>query len=179
MPEFDSTLEYRDVPEFPGYRVGSDGSVWSGKTGSWKELKGSRVGEMGYRAVLLNATTSRKVHRLVLEAFVGPCPEGMVAAHHPDPNPLNCSLSNLRWATRKENEQDKFRQGRRKCVYLEKKRAGQAQRLAARLERKAARALLPSRQVLWQRKMLAQGRCVQCGKKHSGNKKRCGSCLAK
>lgn len=29
MPEFDSTVEYRDVEGFPGYKVGNDGSVWS------------------------------------------------------------------------------------------------------------------------------------------------------
>jgi hypothetical protein len=59
----------------------------------------------GYvNAVLLNKTI--KVHRLVLESFIGPCPAGMECAHN-DGNPGNNRLENLRWATRKENHGDK------------------------------------------------------------------------
>lgn len=38
-----------------------------------------------------------RVHRAVLEAFIGPCPEGMEGRHWPDLNPLNNHLSNLCW----------------------------------------------------------------------------------
>ena len=51
------------------------------------------------------------VHRLVLEAFVGPCPEGMEACHWDD-DPTNNQLSNLRWAPRSENNHDRARNGR-------------------------------------------------------------------
>lgn len=54
-----------------------------------------------------------RVHRLVLEAFVGPCPEGMEALHSPDRNPSNNKLSNLRWGTSKENSEDTFKHGNR------------------------------------------------------------------
>jgi hypothetical protein len=47
------------------------------------------------------------VHRLVLEAFVGPCPIGMQCRHFPDPNPANCNLKNLQWGTPMENTEDK------------------------------------------------------------------------
>jgi hypothetical protein len=53
------------------------------------------------------------VHRLVLEAFVGPCPEGMVACHNSrraGALELN-TLANLRWDTRSANEADKVRHG--------------------------------------------------------------------
>ncbi len=50
------------------------------------------------------------VHRLVLEAFVGPAPEGMEACHN-DGNPTNNALSNLRWASRAENNLDRVRHG--------------------------------------------------------------------
>lgn len=43
------------------------------------------------------------VHRLVLEAFVGPCPDGMEARHFPDQNKLNNNLSNLQWGTKSQN----------------------------------------------------------------------------
>lgn len=50
------------------------------------------------------------VHRLVLAAFVGPCPEGMEGCHN-DGNPLNNRLDNLRWDTPKANAQDAVRHG--------------------------------------------------------------------
>ena len=51
------------------------------------------------------------VHRLVLEAFVGPCPEGLEACHSPDRDRTNNRLSNLRWGTREDNEADKVAHG--------------------------------------------------------------------
>ena len=50
------------------------------------------------------------VHRLVLAAFVGPCPEGMEACHN-DGDPSNNQVSNLRWDTRSANMLDKVRHG--------------------------------------------------------------------
>lgn len=50
------------------------------------------------------------IHRLVLCAFVGECPNGMVAAHY-DGNPLNNHVSNLRWTTQADNINDKRRHG--------------------------------------------------------------------
>ena len=54
--------------------------------------------------------SSRKVHRLVLEAFVGPCPDGMEACHWDD-DKSNNSVSNLRWGTPSENVVDAVRNG--------------------------------------------------------------------
>jgi len=50
------------------------------------------------------------VHRLVLEAFVGPRPEGMVCCHHNDVSTDN-RLCNLRWDTMSANNYDKVRNG--------------------------------------------------------------------
>jgi hypothetical protein len=49
-------------------------------------------------------------YRLVLEAFVGPCPPGMETLHWDD-DPNNNNLQNLRWGTRAENMQDMSRNG--------------------------------------------------------------------
>lgn len=46
------------------------------------------------------------VHRLVLLAFVGPPPPGMVASHI-DGNPSNNRPENLRWESPSENERRK------------------------------------------------------------------------
>lgn len=51
------------------------------------------------------------VHRLVLAAFVGPCPTGMETLHWDDV-PSNNHLSNLRYGTRSENKLDLVRNGR-------------------------------------------------------------------
>lgn len=108
-------VEYRQVPEFENYRVGSDGTLWSnlgcrGRIRSdWRQLK-CYVDQRGYVVVTLcrgEERHARTLHRLVLEAFVGPRPEGMEACHFPDRSPLNNRLDNLRWDTPKANSGDK------------------------------------------------------------------------
>lgn len=54
---------------------------------------------------------TRSVHRIVLEAFVGPCPNGMECCHANDVKDDN-RLSNLRWDTSSENKYDKVSNGR-------------------------------------------------------------------
>ncbi len=51
-----------------------------------------------------------RVHRVVMEAFVGPCPDGMEVCHG-DGDPMNARLDNLRYDTRKANHADKKRHG--------------------------------------------------------------------
>lgn len=51
------------------------------------------------------------VHRMVLEAFVGPCPTDHVARHLDD-NKENNHLSNLAWGSESDNAYDKVRNGR-------------------------------------------------------------------
>lgn len=121
MADSQSTVAYRDVPDFPGYRVGDDGSVWcnlsrNGKGpggGAWRRLR-PRSMPRGYLSVTLRKNGSGVrflVHRLVLTAFVGPCPDGMEACHFPDRDPSNCRLANLRWATHAANMADKIDHG--------------------------------------------------------------------
>ena len=59
----------------------------------------------GYKAVKLTRDRrriQRTVHTLVLTAFVGPRPDGLVACHN-DSNPTNNRLENLRWDTQSSN----------------------------------------------------------------------------
>lgn len=67
----------------------------------------------GYLQVSLNdknKNAQRKVHRLVLEAFVGPCPPGM-EGRHIDGVRKNCRLGNLVWGTKVENAADRKTHG--------------------------------------------------------------------
>ena len=67
----------------------------------------------GYQTVCLskhgNKRTER-VHRLVLLAFVGPCPDGMQACHRND-IPTDNRLVNLRWDSDSANKHDQVRNG--------------------------------------------------------------------
>lgn len=63
-----------------------------------------------YARVYLSKDGVRKrvsVHVVVLEAFIGPRPEGMVGCHN-DGNTQNNRLTNLRWDTVLGNEADKY-----------------------------------------------------------------------
>lgn len=71
-------------------------------------------GAHGHRSVSLVWGEKHRralVHRLVLEAFVGPCPDKHEGCHY-DGNPDNNVLENLRWDTRKENARDRERHNR-------------------------------------------------------------------
>jgi hypothetical protein len=67
----------------------------------------------GHQLVVLSvkkAKSSRLVHRLVMEAFVGPRPDGMECCHT-NGNPADNRLENLRWDTRSSNLYDMVRHG--------------------------------------------------------------------
>jgi hypothetical protein len=52
----------------------------------------------------------RWLHRLVLEAFVGPCPDGF-QCRHKNGNPTDNRLANLCWGTPTENQRDRVKHG--------------------------------------------------------------------
>jgi hypothetical protein len=116
--------EWRPVRGFEGiYEISSLGNVrsldrrvWSAR-GFWAALKGRVIRPAalptGHLHVLLRhdgKRSNRQVHRMVLEAFVGPCPDGMEACHG-DGDPANNALSNLRWDSRSANLKDAVRHG--------------------------------------------------------------------
>ena len=127
MPEFDSTIRYAPIHGFIGYMVGTDGSIWSNRAmgrrrkkerdkpvfAQWHQMK-TPPPPSGYSSITIHEggiNTTLLVHRLVLLAFVGPCPAGMEACHDPDPCRTNCKLENLRWGTRKSNSADRGKHG--------------------------------------------------------------------
>ena len=119
-------VEYREIDFTVGYRIGSDGTVWSrrnarwGLRDEWRELRNSKD-LLGYPTVHLMMPNKRaktfRVHALVLLAFVGPRPKGADSCHN-NGNPSDCSVENLRWGTRRENVQDAIAHGRMKVGSL-------------------------------------------------------------
>lgn len=74
-------------------------------------LKPSTCDNYGYVTLSKNCVCKRAaVHRTVLEAFVGPCPDGNQACHNNGCHRDN-RLDNLRWDTKRANESDKRRHG--------------------------------------------------------------------
>lgn len=112
MSDFDSSVTYLPIPGYPGYRAGDDGSIWSCKSNSgkltdrWKRLSPAVHKKTGYLRVCVTPATGKPqtawVSRLVLAAFVGPCPAGMEACHENDKRNDN-RPSNLKWDTRQNN----------------------------------------------------------------------------
>lgn len=97
------------------YEVSNLGRVRSHKSGSPRILKGGPgTTPMRYLRVTLrdqaNVQSVRYIHTMVLEAFVGPRPTGLLALHR-DGSVANCRLSNLRWGTAAENSADRVRHG--------------------------------------------------------------------
>ena len=127
LPEY-STMRYngdtveiwRPVVGYDGYDVSSLGRVRSWRKGGWggKKLhkpliKSQKIDAIGRRTVtlyLLCVRSSRRVHQLVLEAFVGPRKKGF-ETRHLDGNPANNKVENLKWGTHFENIADTIRHG--------------------------------------------------------------------
>ena len=114
--------EWRAVVGFEGkYEVSPGGYVRSliGRCGPRKLLKTFPVGlgNRAYPRVNLSLGshrfTPKAVHRLVLEAFRGPCPAGY-QARHLNGDPKDSRLANLVWGTPKENTGDQVRHGTRR-----------------------------------------------------------------
>lgn len=105
---FDGVYEVSDCGRVRSFnRQSRQGAILSQ---GWK-------GNLKYKVVVLSkngVTTHFKIHRLVLETFVGPCPDGMEACHNNGINTDN-RLSNLRWDSHAENIRDKKRLAERLC----------------------------------------------------------------
>ena len=111
-------VEFRHIPGALGYCVSSDGHVYRCIFGgshrkihnTWSERPGSPNVRTGHFQITINGRHTR-IHTLVLEAFVGPCPQGMECCHN-DGNAQNNTLDNLRWDTRLSNVHDMVKHGR-------------------------------------------------------------------
>ena len=116
--------QWRPIPGYEGhYEVSDQGRVRSvtrilpHPVNGWKTYRGKLlkqdVHKTGHISVWLSLdgqSRSFLVHRLVLLSFIGTCPDGMEACHWND-NPGDNRLENLRWASRRDNNLDRVRNG--------------------------------------------------------------------
>lgn len=130
LEKLEATQDLGDRPRRQialGYEVNDIGEVFSywvqkgnGPRGGATTVLGSRARKLkpgrvsaGYYSVVMHHDGKPrrvKIHRLVLEAFVGTCPEGMECCHDNGIRTDN-RLANLRWDTPKANSADKFKHG--------------------------------------------------------------------
>jgi hypothetical protein len=95
--------EWKTITGFRNYSVSNLGQVRNNKTGRILKVLPDKD---GYNRVHLGQGNTSKVHRLVLQEFIGPIPEGMAAEHLNHIRDDN-RLSNLRIATHSENHRNK------------------------------------------------------------------------
>lgn len=103
-------VEFRNIPGFPRYLAGNDGTIWSEKR---KLLLRTRF-HRRYPTLTIRREDGRwitvNVHVLVALAFHGPKPEGYECRHlNGDRN--DNRPENLSWGTHKQNAEDAIRHG--------------------------------------------------------------------
>jgi hypothetical protein len=104
-------------------KVSDDGKIYTlghntiRKNGRMDNRKGKqlkpKIDKYGYETIVLTKNGIRKnytVHKLVALAYV-PNPENRATINHIDGNKRNNHVSNLEWATEKENQVHKWKSG--------------------------------------------------------------------
>jgi len=111
--------EWRQIDGYSGaYEISDFGRVKRTSPGmsSYPDfLRRQNPNHKGYLCVHLvhgDVNKTRSVHKLVAEAFIGECPEGMFV-HHIDSDKTNNNVSNLMYVTPSENLRYSFMSGER------------------------------------------------------------------
>lgn len=90
---------FKLYPKDPNYSVSEDGLVLSNKT---RKIISPSPNKKGYPTVTLTGKLSKTVHRIVAETYL-PNLNNKPQVNHIDGDKTNNSVSNLEWATAKEN----------------------------------------------------------------------------
>lgn len=114
-----TTIQWTDeswnpVTDAPGWFVSSTGRI-RGLRGEMSQ----QTSKSGHKFVQVRVGGRRSkprklyIHREILKAFIGPCPDGH-EARHLDGDPSHNVLSNLAWGTRLDQREDDRRNGVRR-----------------------------------------------------------------
>jgi len=108
------TEEWREIPDFDGYKVSNHGRIGSIKSGAFKIMR-LQSDKYGYKRICLRNLYKKKcfkVHNLVLTVFGPEKEKHKLHCGHNDGNASNNHIDNLRWVTIQENCADKIMHGR-------------------------------------------------------------------
>lgn len=104
-------MEWKIVALCPAYEINRDGAVRRIDTGRIKKAVVARNGYPVFNLWQNNKGAVLYQHRLLAEAFIGPCQPGWTV-NHIDGNKLNNALENLEYLTAVDNIQDMWTKGR-------------------------------------------------------------------
>ena len=116
MDYINNLEQWNQVSKFPNYMISSCGRVMNIRT--FRVLKPG-MDRKGYLFVILCSNiemSTMRIHRLVANAFILnlidlPCVD------HKDRNSLNNHISNLRWCSKRQNNQNRSKQKNTTSVY--------------------------------------------------------------
>jgi hypothetical protein len=95
--------ELYPCPSYPGWFVTKDGRIWSSRTrGRWIHPYRHNLGYLYTKYHEGHRLKSVGVHRVIADAFLGPCPDGY-EVNHKDRDKTNNSRENLEYVTRRQN----------------------------------------------------------------------------
>lgn len=93
--------EWRTIPAFPKYEVGSDGHIRSVKSQRVLQPSHTQQGHLKVNLVKNKETYTRNVNHIVAKAFLPePTRPDFISIIHLDGNKENCSAINLMWRPR-------------------------------------------------------------------------------
>lgn len=110
-------VPFSNIPNYENYFITKNGEIFSKNNHKkpnglkWSRIK-TQIKNSRETVYLRNTSGGANffVSRLVLLAYIGPCPTEMECCHN-DGNSLNNNLENLRWDTKKSNTLDKYKHG--------------------------------------------------------------------
>jgi hypothetical protein len=108
-------LKFTPIKDYPMYRIGTDGRVWSETNDI---ILKQHLNDRGYVNAYLSKegkVKTLRVHRLVAEHFI-PNPDNKPEVNHKDGDKTNNHVDNLEWVTRRENRQHAWNLGLDKNV---------------------------------------------------------------
>jgi hypothetical protein len=95
-------IEFKDIPDFPGYQATNDGRIWSKKSNLFLKPSPQKNGYMRICPYINDKKIYKYVHQLVADAFLGIRKKGFCVDHINEIKSDN-KLENLRYVAWGDN----------------------------------------------------------------------------